>query len=362
MNQWMKRCGFALAIFLILPVSAQTVVCTNPVGYVRFECPGGSDTVVSNPFHGPPRWRGPLAAAPMDVGSGLMRFSLGGDPGFAPNSLTDSPHYVHCAPGSGASGRVLRISAHTADSVDVVATETEAGGLVAGNSVSILPAWTLGTLFPPGTQGTLHVSGSRLLADRGSELLFFDDVTDGKSLAPRRRFFLTAAGWFEAGTYQPAGNTPILPGQPFLIRHRAGSAATTFVAHQQIFGGPVVVRLRRQTAGEQDTMTAPARPVPVKLRELGLGAEVFEVSASTASVDRKDQLLLFDSAEAGVNKLPSITYFRTPTGWVRDGPGFPMADDDLVAPYSGLLIRKAAGSDNTGVTWLNLPNYNGTAP
>jgi uncharacterized protein (TIGR02597 family) len=343
-------------------LGAQTVARTTPVGYVKFTCLAGSDTAVSVPFHATPRWRGRLSAEPTSASGGLMRLSFAGNPGFATDSLINPPHYLYFPPNSAAAGRTLVIAAHAADSADVRATEAEVSGLVAGTPVQIIPAWTLNSLFPPSTQTTMHVSASPLLPDRRSEILFFDETTRGKTLAPTRRFFLTPAGWFESGTFLPAGGVTILPGQPFTIRHPAGSQPTNFVPHQQVFGGPVTIQIRTQTAGDQDTMVAPPRPVAVKLPDLGLNGGLFEVSPSTAPQDRRDQLMVFDNSTAAFNKQPSATYFRTPSGWVRDAPGFPAAGNVSINPSAGMLIRKATAANGNGATWVNQPNYDVTAP
>jgi uncharacterized protein (TIGR02597 family) len=134
------------------------------------------------------------------------------------------------------------------------------------------------------------------------------------------------------------------------------------VPHQAVFEGKVVAQVGTQAAGPQDTMVAMPRPVAAKLSELGLSGTLFQDSATTNPADRKDQLMVFDNAAAALNKAPSATYFRIPAGWVRDTSGYPPAENVTIEPSAGVLIRKAAAGNNAGVTWLNVPNYDVTAP
>jgi uncharacterized protein (TIGR02597 family) len=336
---------------------------SRPSGYLRFDCPGGSDTVVSVPFHRTARWQGLLAAAPVDAGSGQTRLDLAGTPGFAAGSLLQPPHHVLTAGTSGAPGRVHVIVAHTDQSVTVVGmSPDDVLALEAGDSLRIVPAWTLDALFPPASQTTFHPSGGRLLNQRGSELLWFDAGSDGIGLAPARRFFVTGEGWIEAGTYAAAGSTVIAPGQPFWVRHPAGSAATTFFAHQEVFGEAFAVHVRVRQSGPQDTVLALPRPVPVTLAALAIPGSIFEDSPDTAPGNRRDELHVFDAQSPGFHKPPAAVYFRVAGTWHRDTDGFPAADGDLVEPSQGLLLRKAAGTGDETLVWVNEPTYDVTAP
>ena len=331
------------------------------VGFLRFDCPGGSDTVVSTPFHPAPRWVGRLSSDPSDQGSGTFRLNIEGAPEFAPGELTDAPHFVFCRNGSTPSGRHFLVTAHSAATVDIAASAADLSGLNASGLVSVIPAWTLGTLLPADTQTALHPSTGNLATQRGSELLLFDRVTDGVNLAPARRFFVTASGWLEAGSYAPADDQVIEPGHPFVIRHRAGADATSFVAVQQVYGDDVTLPIRGRQAGPQDTVLGLPRPIPVKLSDLDLDA-VFETSASTDPGDRKDELRVFANAQTGQNKAPEATYFKVLGQWIKDTTGFPVADNDVIDPAAGVLIRKAATTSDGSVWWVNVPRYDVAAP
>ena len=336
----------------------------SPVfGFLKFDCPANSDTIVSVPFHPAPRWAGRAAGSPTDVGGGVARIQLKDSPGFATGELTSAPHFLYCRDTTGAHrGRHFRITTHGAASVDVQAGLADLGTLTTDGLVSIIPAWTLNTLFPPASQTALHASDGPLASQRRSELLFFDATTSGTSLAPTRRFFVTAADWFEVGGYQTAGNTFLEPGQAFIIRHPAGVAATSFVPNQQVYGGLVTTAVRVSDANPRDTMIALPRPVTMVLDDLDFGSGQFVESAGTAEGDRKDQLLVFNNATAMRNKQPDAVFFRVGGQWVRDATGFPPAGQVQIEPSAGLLVRKATGGANQTVFWVNSPTYDVSAP
>lgn len=342
-------------------IDAKDVV-TPAVGYLRFDCPGASDTHLSVPFQRPARWSGKLAASPVDQGSGTIRISLAGSPAFSSGELTATPHLLLSRAPAGANGRHFLITAHTASTTDIAATPAEVAGLTTDDQISIIPAWTLAALFPPTTQSTFHPSTGPLATQRGSELLFFNNSSDGIALAPSRRFYLTTGGWFEVGSYLSADDEVILPGQAFAVRHRTGAAATTFVPFDEVSGTVVSLALPVASGTARETMVAPPRPAPLTLDQLDLTGGDFEESASTAIGDRKDQLLVFDLTTPEINRTPSATYFRSGGQWLRDSTGFPASGNTPIEPSAGLLIRKATGATASVARWENAPAYNLTTP
>lgn len=349
-----------VSAWLPLPLKADSF---SPVyGFRRFDCPGGTDTVVSIPFHSTPRWAGRLAGAPAAQGSTKTRLTLDDTPGFAAGELTDQVHWLCVRDANGPTGRYYRISAHGSATVDVDEAVAGFANLPADGLISIIPAWTIESVFPATSQTTFHPSTGLLATERGSELLFFDAATAGTDLAPARRFHIFDGAWVEIGSGAAAGATPLTPGQAFIVRHREGADDTVFLAQQQVFGDPVALAVRTSGGLAQDSVVAPPRPVPVRLDALDLAAGSFEESATTDPGDRKDQLLVFDNTNPGHNKAPSATYFRSAGHWHADASGFPLADDVEVDLSSGFTIRKASAGGDSVVIWTNAPTYDVTAP
>lgn len=357
---------FSAGFFLgVLGTASAAEVFSPVVGFLKFDCLAESDTVVSAPFHQTARWAGRVAAVPTSPSPGVVRISLKDNPSFATGELKNSPHHLYCRDTTGAHrGRHFLIVEHGANTVDVSAGLSDLGSLAIDGLVSIIPAWTLNTLFPPASQTTLHASTGSLASQRVSELLFFDATTVGSSLAPTRRFFVTGAAWFEVGSYSAAGSTVIEPGQAFIIRHPAGVAATTFVPNQQVHGGLVALTLgATRDSIDRDIMVALPRPVPMTLDQLDFGPGQFVESATVAIGDRKDQLLVFNNAQALRNRQPSDIYFRTGGQWVRDnGTTYPAAGGQTIEPSAGLMIRREGDAGTSTLVWVNAPTYDVTAP
>lgn len=355
--------GFLSVVLSVAPLGETRAapVYSPVVGFLKFDCPAGSDTVLSVPFHSAPRWAGRLLSAPSDRGGNVFRISLKDSPAFSNGELTGNPNLLFCRDAAGPEGRHFMIVDHGADTVDIAASAADLAGLTTDSQVSVIPSWTLDSLFPAGTQTTLHASTGPLATERVSELLFFDSGTAGTSLAPTRRFYVTSGGWFEAGSFAAAGSTVIAPGQAFLIRHPAGVAATTFVPNQQVYAGTVTLPIPVANGKARDTMLSLPRPVSLTLAQLDFAPGDFVESASTAPADREDQLLVFDNSQVEWNKLPAATYYRSGGQWLRDGTNA-ASDSVPIESSAGLLLRKAAGGADTVVLWKNAPTYDVAAP
>jgi uncharacterized protein (TIGR02597 family) len=296
------------------------------------------------------------------VAGGRVRVVLSTSAVFSPNELTVTPHFLVSRQNANGEGRYFPIVSQAGTSVEISAQFTDLGGLTTGGAISVIPAWTLDSLLPPGSQTALHPSSGRLGDDRKSELLFFDTASIGTKLAPARRFFVTSQGWFDSRTFAAAGNEVITPGQAFIIRHPANLAATEFIPSQQIFGGVVAQSVRVSQGREQDTVVSFPRPLPTLLPDLGLDAQVFEESEGTSQGTRKDQIVFFDNLSSGYNKAPAAVYFKEGGQWRQDGAGFPLANQVEVKPGQPFVIRRAPGGATSRVFWSNSPAYDLSAP
>lgn len=335
----------------------------SPVaGYLKIECPGGTDTRVSAPFHPVAAWSGPLAGAPQSVGGGIVRLMVNLPPEIGVGAFSATPHWVLCKAVSAAAGRHFLITAHNGTSIDVEGVPADWAGVNAGAQIEVIPAWTLDGLFPPGQQSTFHLSTGRLAPDRGSELLLFSQVGKGTQLAPSRRFFITTSGWTSVDGFTGAGETIIAPGEAFIIRHPAGRPATEFVVGQQVYGEVVRIGLRVSDGTRQDTTAAPPRPVKIILEDLEFSPGVFEESVSTDPTLRKDELIIFDNTAEGINKAPAGIFFRSGGQWVEDIAGFPVANLVEIEPSAGLVIRKSTGPLDQTVQWANPAPYDLSIP
>ena len=347
----------AILILGLATCSHADEVASRIVGYNVVDCPAGSDTIVSVPFHLPASFSGAVNGTPSANGSEVT-ITPKASPTFAANEFTTEAHYVQFVGAGARAGWTFAVSSHTASSITIDAGSEDLSDLADGDRFEVIPHWTLATLFPQATQTALHQSDSKLSTGRKSRILFFDETTAGISLAPDRVYFLTADGWFQSTAGLPAADDVVVPpGKAFVIRHPATETATEFIPHQVVVESSWSAPLEVRAAGRQDNAVALVRPIPVKLSDLGLGA-AFEESADNAGPNRADELLVYDNLQAAVNKAPSKVYFRAAGEWrLDDGSTYPPADDHEVLPSTGLVVRKAAGASDDTLRWLNTPTY-----
>jgi len=337
--------------------SVSAEVLSRAAGHNTVVCAGGSDTVVSIPFHRPPSFSAAVNGSPV-VSATTATISHKSERALENGDLTNEPHYLQFTDGGARSGSVFPISSHDASSITVDLGVDDLAGVTDGDRFQVVPFWTLATLFPKDTQSTIHVSAGKLAPTRKTRVLFFDDISQGSGLAPDRVYFLTTDGWFRSDRGFPvADNTVVPPGKALVIRHTSGDAGTTFIPRHLVFHGDYSTRLKTQIAGSQDNAIALVRPVPVKLSELDLET-FFSDSTSTAAGNRADELLLYDNVATGFNKQPAATYFKVAGQWRRDdGATYPVADDETIPSATGILIRKAANGSGSTLLWSNTPRY-----
>lgn len=349
---------FLVSAILLGPViSGAADVASRIVGYNVVDCPAGSDTIVSVPFHRPASFSGAVQGTISVNGSGAT-ITPKANPVFAAGEFTNESHYLQFVGTGAKAGFVYSVTTHVTGAVTIDTGGDDLSGVADGDQFEIIPHWTLETLFPKATQTTIHVSTSKLSTGRKSRILFFDDSTGGIALAPNRVYFLTAAGWFQSDAGLPAADDVIIPpGKAFVIRHPATELATQFIPHQMVVESSYSTPLQARSAGAQDNVIGLMRPVPVKLLDLDLAA-TFEESASNDSGDRADELLVYDNVAAAVNKQPATTYFRVSGEWRKDdGSTYPASDMDEISPSTGLVIRKSASTADETLHWINLPRY-----
>lgn len=112
------------------------------------------------------------------------------------------------------------------------------------------------------------------------------------------------------------------------------------------------------TSGQQDNVIAIPRPVDVSLNDLNLGGTTaFVSSTGTLSPDRKDELLVFDNAQALRNKAPSATYFYYNGAWRAQSDVTADAGTDIIPKGAGFIIRKAQTVVGATHMWKNTPSY-----
>ena len=350
--------GFAFICSLPVPLHGQAVVLSSdPVGFNRIACPGGSDTGIGIPFHQTPVFTGESNGLPAVTGSSAV-ITPKGNPSFSADAFVSPPHYLRFISGALA-GAWYKITANSNVNITIEIGSDDISTLSADDAFDIIPFWTLATLFPPATQEALHASSGPLSTFRESQLLLADVMSDGIQLAPDRIYFVTDSGWFQASEgFHSADDVVVEPSQVLIIRHRDGAADTEFFALNQVHLYNHSSRVQSRAEGPQDNHLALMRPIAVKLSDLDLDPTVFVDSVSTDSGDRRDELRVYDNITAALNKSGGTIFFRVGGVWHKDdGSTYPVSDDEVIPPSNALVIRKAATATGGSSAWVNTPKY-----
>ena len=335
---------------------AQTAT-TDPVGFVASQLPKNSDTRFSPSLERPAAFSGSVSSV-----SGAI-ISMAGAPGWASNqyqhqaNIQPNTYYVRFASGVKL-GSVFTVTANGAADLTVDLNGDTLSGVVAGDSVVIVPYWTLGTAFPA-TDAGISFEASASVFNRGTEIRFPNIAYVGiNPPAPNIYYFLSGA-WRMSGANSGVSydDTPI-PHDGYVIVRNKGVAGRVVVV------GSVVTKrlamyLNSEASASQDNVIALLRPVPVTLNDSGLIASgAFVASPSVFAI--KDTLIVFDDTVEKINKSASAIYYYRAGAWRKSGEDAngDFGNDVVFQPGSGVVLRKAAnGVGSQTQTWLNDPKY-----
>jgi uncharacterized protein (TIGR02597 family) len=260
---------------------------------------------------------------------------------------------------------VLTNTAHTTNGTITVepgeSSDVQTQGLLAGDTIEIIPFWTLNTLFPNG-QGVTATADIDVPQDL---VLLLPQTVPGTNLTAAKSSLystdlvnLPSAGWYDANAFNPVGDDVVAPDTYIIVRNKGDNQPFTLVGGVPM-GGAKTTNLVRLSAGvKQDNYVVNPFPIPLSLPELNLfESGVFE---ATSDIDApKDVLLVYQGTESGFDSQPLKAYiYSTDTvnlgvaGWY-DASSFlgPYTSvDKLVPAGAGMIVRKAAGVA-TSVTW-----------
>src|SRR6185436_865655 len=130
-----------------------------------------------------------------------------------------------------------------------------------GDSIVIVPYWTLGTIFPGGQ--TVHESISPAIRD--TEVLLANVQGTGLNLSAVATYYFYSGSWRRVGQGAALkSDDVILPDMYFIVRHNI-SGDTTLTAHGLMLAGKTHIQIRRQAGAGQDNSIALGRPIPLSL-------------------------------------------------------------------------------------------------
>jgi uncharacterized protein (TIGR02597 family) len=351
-----KALAYSLAGVLLLnstPLRAATELVSGIFGYCSLSLLGNSDTIVSVPFARLPTEEVTVASAASNVvtvqdavnwTAGQFVYSTG---------VQSNTYYLRINSGA-LEGRYYDITNNTTNTLVLDLKGNPLTGLAAGDLVSVVPHWTVGTVFVNG-------NGVHLTTDPDShktDVLIPDVGGAGINLsAAATYYYFTNAGftaWRRVGSSSTNRNDDVLrPNTYLIIRHRIPTN-TTFTSYGDVILTKVSIPLIGNPTNKQDNPVAMPRPVTLTLNDTALIASG-AFSATTDPDSRTDELLVFNNATNSFNKSSAGTYYFYNSTWRRVGDSASHGTSNVFAPGAGFIIRKASGGSS--VAWTNTPTY-----
>lgn len=332
----MKKLQISLtALSLLAATLAQAQVTTDPVGFVSNSVTAtgggsGTDITYSPVLTGASAFQGTIAAIP--TSSSLQ---ISGTPGWTANQYATG-YYVLIASGN-REGMWAQISANTSDTLSLTFFVGNLGTVtgdqvVVGDSIKIIPFWTLGTLLPDGP------------VQNGTIALVYDRSQSGINLAASTAYTLyTGYGWYSGPTN---GNSQIIyPDESLVIRVPAGQTLNLSVTGCVPVNKIRTVFQNVTASQDQDIRTTTGCPIPVALGTF----------LNNGAPSAGDIVLIFDDTAQGINKAATFaaTYY-VGYGWYS-GPTD--LNNYQIQPTQGIVYRKAGANSSTNVTNVFTPSY-----
>ncbi len=334
-------------------VQAQTVT-TAPVGFVRYNALANSDIFVTPPFERPAIWTGTIASVSGSVVT-LNNASFTANQLVYASGTQPNTYYLRIGNHSTTNpkeGNYYTITANGTNTVTLDLAGDNISSIAPGTKAKIIPYWTLNTLFPNG-QG---VVGSPSVLSPVTEILVPSQTANGTNLATAATYFYlnNQSQWKMIGSASNKNDTVLNPDSYFIVRSK--STGSQFAIAGNVELGKQSLWLRTQNSGKQDNPVGLARPMPIKLDDLGLiSSGAFAPSPSVLQVT--DELLVFNNSATGINKSATATYFYTGGQWKKIGNISYNAGNDTINLYEGVIIRKNQVSGGPTVVGINPPNY-----
>jgi uncharacterized protein (TIGR02597 family) len=347
--------GVALCLHAPSLVPAQTSLTTDPVGVIVTSCLSQSDTYVSIPFTRPSEFTGTVQSA-----SGNM-LTINGTPGWTNNQFVyaaaSQPKHYYALLGNGGTtnpkeGHIYQITGNGSSTLSLDTTFDNLTGIVANTQVTIIPYWTLATIFPVSDVGISFTPTSS--PPTYQTLLRFPNYSaPGINQPYAAEYYFNGGAWRLVGdgfdNPPDHGDDPLSPDSYFVVRNVNGSPTLPLRALGSVLMKKVAVPLVSVQSGKQDNPVAMIRPVAVSLDATGL-------APIDNSFSQNDQLLLFNNARRQFDKRPYRIYTYN-DGWrlASDSTGGDHGKD-VIPAGSAMIVRKAVSSASP-VFWINSPTY-----
>jgi uncharacterized protein (TIGR02597 family) len=320
--------------------------------------------LMSSPLHRDAVFTGPVASV-----SGATISIAGTSPGWTVNQFAyvqgsqPNTYYAQVMTGT-MRGAYFTVTANTANQLTVDLNGETLAGVTSTDRISIIPYWTLSTLFPvgggfPGSPTFTPVASVLFpnLSSAGVNLSFVDSY-----------FYYTGtafggSGWRRSGSPLTTkfDNTIILPDSPYRVRSGSAQFSLSHLGNAPVAGHRILVGNLANNIG-QDNFIALMSGADVTLADSGLlSSGAIRPSPSFTPVDT---LLVYSNATLGYNKSASSSFFYYSgtsfggPGWRRAGsPLTSIFNNELIKSQDGYIIRRAPATSAQLVSWTYIPTY-----
>lgn len=371
----MKKLQLSLIALSLAAGALQAQVSTAPVGFNTIVALGNSDTRFSIPLQRSSVYQGLVQSVSGNI------ITVQGLPGWTTGQFLyvsgtqPNTYYVTLTTGN-KKGMFYTVTANSADSgtantttltVDTAGDTIDTGaGLVSGDGLSIIPYWTLDTVFPgqAGITTTTSASGAGSL----TRIFVPDSSSAGVDLAATTSYYYYSGTGFGGAGWRRSGggltnkkNDDILSPDSYIIIRQDGVATNASIT----IAGGVPTNTRSYIIGtraantDQDNAVAIDVPVPLTLTQSNLYESGAFVGTTSISGATGDKLLVFDDTTAAIDKAAVKSYYYY-TGASFGGPGWRLQggglttirnNDVVFQPGSGYNIRKQGTPTATTVVW-----------
>jgi uncharacterized protein (TIGR02597 family) len=350
--RWKIFSGFTLAgLVALTTLAADPVTLTSlPVGFANLTAPANTDVLVSPCFARPSVYSGSIG------GLNGAFITAAGSPAWVANSwVYSSPsqpdtYYLRFTSGS-AAGRCYTVTANTSQTV-TIDWNGETPAAAVNDTFSIIPYWTLGTLYPAADAGSTFTTSSSDSV-RGTEILFSAQASAGVNLSTSATYYFLGGSWRKDGGSPTSSfdDVVVTPGSYIIQRNK--DTATVVSVYGRVANGVISAVLSAQGGtAKQDNSVALAFPGTVTLNDSHLvGSGAF--SASTSPLFHADELYVFDNATTGIKKAAAAVYYYYNAAWRKVGA--PITSDfgatAIFVPGTGVIVRKSGTGSSAATTY-----------
>ncbi len=343
----MKETAIIAAAILILSASWAGAGDENSYGYNHITIPANTEVPVSIPFTQKAEGTYTVNTKVADTG-----VTVSGSP-FTADEYNDMYYVRFTKKGYWTTITDTGTNQLNFENTDIL------DNIVAGDEFKIYPHHTLESVFPDSKENESFIAstGSGLNLTINTKVLMWEDSV-GNNQSPTDTYY-----WHEDGEWRKFGDsgnfddTIIDPDDMLAIRNTS-EYDLDFRSEGYVYKGALAITLSRSAASDNDTQTTTGWPVPIKLKDMGLGGtDAFESSTGSGlGLVIKDKLLVWDNSDEGTNKSPKHTYYYHEDGeWRKFGQSGSF-NDTKIDPSAGILIRSVSGA-SVEETWTSNAPY-----